>query len=61
MKYILLFKTKGACQNNVCECGNDQGCCQCIEACADACTCDTPTVGKCLDSCCPKRVLLIWN
>lgn len=56
------MKTKGACQNEICECagfGGD-GCCQCIEGCADACLCGTPTIDKCLDSCCPKRVKILF-
>ena len=65
--YLLIFmliiliryfaRSKGACQTDLCSCGPDAGCCQCLESCSDACTCGTPTVGKCLDACCPKRVI----
>ncbi|RNA06505.1 hypothetical protein BpHYR1_054189 [Brachionus plicatilis] len=57
--YMIIYfaKTKGACPNDLCSCGPDAGCCQCLESCSDACSCGTPTVDKCLDVCCPKRNL----
>ena len=52
------FKTKGACQNELCSCGPDSpGCCQCLEACTNGCQCAAPTIDKCLDVCFPKRVI----
>lgn len=50
-------KTKGGYQNDIfdCQCSGG-GCCQCLENCADVCKCGTPTIGKCLDVCCPRRV-----
>jgi len=54
-----MLLSRGICRDCLFCCGkeDDPRCCQCCIAIGDACDCQTPTVNKCLDSCCPKRNL----
>ncbi|GAB1608109.1 uncharacterized protein LOC115224561 [Argonauta hians] len=53
--YKFLAK-KGMCYHcSFCGGKGDDSCMRCIHAISEKCTCPLPSVGKCLDTCCPQR------